>query len=97
MRVSFNPDALSEAEAATRWYRDNGGSTPAQAFAQELRRVVGMATLQPGIASLGPNGTSCFYFKRFPYTLVFRVQRDELRVIAIAHQSRRPEYWAGRQ
>jgi hypothetical protein len=37
------------------------------------------------------------YLKRFPYTLVFRVQESFLRVIAIAHQSRRPAYWAGRR
>ena len=97
MRVSFNPDALAEAEAAARWYRDNGGSAPAQAFAQELRRVVSLADLQPGIGSPGPRGTSRLYFKRFPYALVFRIQGETLRVIAIAHQSRRPEYWARRR
>ena len=97
MRVSFNSDALAETEAATRWYRENGGSAPADAFVQELRRIVSLAGLQPGIGSPGPRGTSRLYFKRFPYTLVFRIQGDALRVIAIAHQSRRPEYWAGRR
>lgn len=97
MRVSFNPEALVEAEETTRWYRENGGVDPGRAFTQELRRIVNLAAVQPGIGSPGPRGTSRLYFKRFPYTLVFRIQGDALRVIAVAHQSRRPGYWGGRR
>ena len=50
MRITFNADALAEAEEATRWYRDNGGTQPAREFAQELRRVARLAADQPGSA-----------------------------------------------
>lgn len=97
MRVSFNAAALSEAEEATRWYRANGGVAPSRAFMLELKRVVGLATQQPGIGSPGLHGTSRLYLKRFPYTLVFRIEGEFVRVIAVAHQSRRPGYWGGRR
>lgn len=97
MRISFNSEALTEAEEATRWYRDNGGSSPSRSFTQELRRVVELAAEQPGIGIAGQHGTIRLYFKRFPYTLVFRIQGASLRVIAIAHQSRRPGYWVERR
>lgn len=97
MRISFNAEALSEVEEATRWYRENGGAVPARAFAQELRRVVELAAGQPGIGAPGQRGTTKLYFKRFPYTLIFRIQDSSIRVIAIAHQSRRPAYWAERR
>jgi len=97
MRISFNSEALAEAEEATRWYRDNGGTLPARAFAQELWRVTQLAAEQPGIGVLGQHGTTRLYFKRFPYTLVFRIQDSSVRVIAVAHQSRHPAYWAGRR
>ena len=97
MRVAFNPDALAEAEEAARWYRANGGTDTARAFAQELRRIVSLASSQPGIGSAGLRDTFRLYFKRFPYTLVFRIEGDTLRVIALAHQSRRPGYWVGRR
>jgi plasmid stabilization system protein ParE len=97
MRVSFNEKALDEAEEAARWYRENGGAVPARAFAQELRRVVELAAGQPGIGAPGLRGTNRLYFKRFPYTLIFRNQDSSIRVIAIAHQSRRPGYWGGRR
>jgi hypothetical protein len=33
---------------------------------------------------------------RFPYALVFLVQEEEVRVLAVAHAKRRPEYWLNR-
>lgn len=97
MLISFNSEALAEAEEATRWYRDNGGASPSRAFANELRRVVELAIEQPGIGVSGQHGTARIFFKRFPYTLVFKIQDASVRVIAIAHQSRRPGYWVGRR
>lgn len=37
-----------------------------------------------------------FHLHHFPYSLVTVVVGEELRVIAIAHQSRDPGYWAER-
>jgi plasmid stabilization system protein ParE len=97
MRVSFNSEALVEVEDATRWYRENGGAAPSRAFMLELKRVVGLAAQQPGIGSPGSHGTSRLYLKRFPYTLICRIEGDSVKVIAVAHQSRRPGYWGGRR
>lgn len=33
---------------------------------------------------------------RFPYTLIYQLQEDEVRILAVMHQSRRPLYWLGR-
>jgi len=33
---------------------------------------------------------------RFPYLLVYRVIRDHIEVVAIAHESRDPDYWRHR-
>ena len=76
---------------------DSDGANPTREFTRELRRGVNLAATQPGIGSPGPLDTSRLYFKRFPYTLVFRLQGDVVRVLAIAHQSRAPEYWVGRR
>jgi toxin ParE1/3/4 len=91
MRASFNPEALAE---AARWYRANGGAKTSHAFSQEIRRIIDLAVEQSGLGSPGPHGTSRLYLSRFPDTLIFRIQNDILRVIAIAHHSRRPRYWA---
>lgn len=97
MAVSFNAEALAEAEDATHWYRDNGGTQPGRAFVLELQRVIRLASETPNLGSPGSHNVLRLYLKRFPYTLVYCSQNETLRVIAVAHQSRRPGHWAGRR
>jgi hypothetical protein len=35
--------------------------------------------------------------RRFPYSLIYTVIGDEVRILAVAHHSRRPGYWRGRK
>ncbi len=34
--------------------------------------------------------------RKFRYSLVYSVEEDEIVILAVAHASRRPEYWADR-
>ncbi|MDB6076792.1 MAG: Plasmid stabilization system protein [Akkermansiaceae bacterium] len=34
---------------------------------------------------------------KFRYALVFRIRDDEIQVLAVMHQSRKPGYWKERQ
>lgn len=34
--------------------------------------------------------------RRFPYSVVYHLSGEVIRVIAVAHQSRRPGYWRGK-
>jgi toxin ParE1/3/4 len=42
------------------------------------------------------NDVRWWLVKRFPYSVLSRVRDDHIRVLAIAHQKRRPFYWRGR-
>jgi len=37
-----------------------------------------------------------FLFTRFPYSLFYGVDEETIVVIAVAHQHRKPDYWADR-
>lgn len=37
-----------------------------------------------------------FLMRKYPFQIIYRVQNDRLIVIAIAHTSREPNYWANR-
>ena len=37
-----------------------------------------------------------FGLRRFPYDLIYEVRADQLYVLAVAHQRRKPDYWADR-
>ncbi|MBS1914061.1 MAG: hypothetical protein JST22_18890 [Bacteroidetes bacterium] len=34
---------------------------------------------------------------RFPYWLVYSIRANEIRILAVAHQKKRPNYWRSRQ
>jgi toxin ParE1/3/4 len=34
--------------------------------------------------------------RKFPYSLIYTIEADELLILAVAHHSRRPGYWVGR-
>lgn len=34
---------------------------------------------------------------RFPYTLLYSLRDDQIRILAVAHEKRRPFYWHGRR
>jgi plasmid stabilization system protein ParE len=34
--------------------------------------------------------------RRFSYSLLYTLRPDEIRILAVMHQSRRPFYWSGR-
>lgn len=37
-----------------------------------------------------------FIMRRFPFSLIYRVDRDTIAIFAVAHHSRRPGYWRNR-
>jgi len=37
-----------------------------------------------------------FAVHRFPYRIVYRVRDEDIYIVAIAHSSRRPDYWRDR-
>ena len=52
---------------------------------------------EPGLGTPGPAGTRLYPVRRCPLSLVYRVQDDLLRVIAVAGQRRRPGFWLWRR
>jgi hypothetical protein len=53
-------------------------------------------THNPELGAIWRGTARRFPLRRFPYNLVYQIKPDELRVIALAHQRRRPSYWKNR-
>ena len=41
-------------------------------------------------------GTHRYVFPTYPYSLVYSIEGDVIRVVAVAHDQRRPGYWRSR-
>jgi toxin ParE1/3/4 len=99
-RIRLLEEAAQEAIEAAAWYeqeRTGLGRDFAQAIEAALDLlqddIVPLAPL-PGAA--GTRGAKRLILKRFPYDVVAQERPDEILVIAVAHQSRRPGYWRHR-
>lgn len=97
MEISLSRDAQADLQEATDWYMDALAFAAAEAFADELDRAWVRIADFPALGTPGKQGTRLLTLNTFPYSLVYRIEPDRVRVIAIAHHSRRPGFWAGRR
>ena len=67
------------------------------AFVAEFERALDVLCNFPHLGPVWRGTTRRFLLRRFPYSIIYQVKPEEIRVIALAHQSRRPEYWRGRK
>jgi len=67
-----------------------------RAFLDALAEGVRQATEFPLSGAETPFGERRIVVQRFPYSLLYRPEGDQLLILAVAHQKRRPGYWVGR-
>jgi len=97
MRIDLSREARSDIDAATDWYIEKRAFRAALDFADEIDRALSILAQYPGMGAPGRGATRMRPLQDFPFTLVYRVMPDHVRVIAVAHHSRRPGYWRGRR
>ena len=97
MTYSLHPEAEQDLRHAAEFYQERGASPLSQSFLGEFERSVGLLLRHPQLGALWRCGKRRFVMRRFPYSLIYIVAGEELRILAVAHQSRRPGYWRGRK
>ena len=96
-RISLSEEAQADADSAIDWYIGESAFIAAEDFINEIERALGLLKQFPALGAGGMHKARSFPLHGFPYSLIYRLQGDTVRVIAIAHHSRRPAYWAGRR
>jgi toxin ParE1/3/4 len=95
MKYRVDPVARKELnDAAAFDERENPGLT--NRLVDEFLRVVRLLIDNPELGIRIGNNRRVITLKRFPFRLVYAVENSVIRIIAIAHQKRRPDYWRGR-
>ena len=97
MRVELAAAAQADAEQAADWYIDHDAWEAARACLEELGKALARIGAEPGLGTPAKGGMRVLPIHRFPYSVVYRVQGDQIRVIAVAAQRRRPGFWRGRR
>ncbi len=94
-RVAYHRLAAAELIESARFY-DRHRSKLGDEFLSAVGAVQELIRTHPQLGRLGILGTLSFRTRRFPYRVVYELQPDRIWIVAVAHLSRRPGYWARR-
>ena len=95
MRVSFHPSARRELLKHQRWYLKRSMSA-ASGFEQEVNHAISRIAEAPYRYPLTLRGRRRFVMLNYPFNIIYRVLESEVEIIAVAHHSKRPDYWQRR-
>lgn len=92
----WHPDAVVEAQEARDWYFKRS-PLAASGFLQALDHALSAVLEAPRRWPERRFGCRQYVFpNRYPYSLVYRADDRGVKIIAVAHQKRHPEYWRDR-
>lgn len=80
---------------ALRWYTQRS-SDAANEFDAEFDRALKVIAEDPHRFPLCDRRHRFYLMRRFPFQIIYRSVEARVMIIAIAHTSRSPEFWAGR-
>jgi len=95
MRVGYHPLADQELSAAALFYHQQAPGLGGE-FLDEVEHVEQFLVSFPLAGRTLRGSIRRFNLRRFPYDLIYEVQSDQLWILAVAHQRRKPEYWVAR-
>ena len=97
MKYSLHPEAEDDLREAAEFYRERGGNPLTQSLFAEFERSMDMLLQHPGLGALWRRGKRRYVMRHFPYALIYTISGEEIRILAVAHHSRRPGYWRSRK
>lgn len=95
VNVSVHSAAEAEYEAALAWYLTRGARA-ADGFEAAFERAPESIVANPGLHPPVDDRHRFCLLRKYPYSVIYRVDGDQVRVIAVAHSRRIPGYWSGR-
>lgn len=99
-RYRFAQAALAEYEAAAAWYIEHSeGAAVGKAFVAAIEKTISRIRRSPKAYPRMPEPSleirRCVV-RRFPYAIAYVERAEEVVIVAVAHTSRAPGYWADR-
>ena len=95
MQVTFLTLAQQEVDEAVQWFGQSDADL-SQSFLNDLAQAVNLIKKFPYASfQVVPEVRRCL-FAHYPYALIYSVVEETILVLALAHTSRKPDYWVDR-
>ena len=92
MKVTLHPGAERDVQEAAAFYEREASAVLAARFIAEFKRLSMLLIEHPRIGSPRPRGRRGFSMSLFPYTVIYCTGADEIKVLVVKHDSKRPGY-----
>lgn len=93
--IIFHPEVALEIKASFEWYEAQvtglGGD-----YLTELESAYEAIAQLPNTWPKFKQSFRHFLLRKFPYSIIYCPANDEIYVVAVMHNHRKPEYWEGR-
>jgi plasmid stabilization system protein ParE len=96
VKAEFEPAAREEIIESVQRYLSEAGAIHAAGFETEVEHAIKVLVRLPELGTRGIRNTRSMPLRRYPYSLHYRIEPDLIRILAVAHHSRRPGYWKKR-
>ncbi len=96
MKIVFDRLAVKELEEAVEYYEIQVRGL-GERFEKEIKRSLKTIKRFPEIGSIERGDIRKFLLHKFPYKILYSIEKNYLYVIAIAHLHREPTYWIKRR
>ena len=94
--ATFNPLAARELGEAVEYY-DEARRGLGEEFLHDVERAIAFLDQYPEAAPKVGREVRRLVLARFPYSVIYRhLGAGQLRILAVAHQKRRPRHWTKR-
>ena len=97
MKYSFHPEAEQDLREAAEYYKERASTALSQALFTEFEHSIQLLMQHPLLGAPKLHGKRRLVMKHFPYSVIYEVAEKEIRVMAVAHHSRRPGFWRKRK
>ncbi len=96
LKLVFHPDIGQEIKAAYDWYQEKATGL-GDDFLAELESSYGAILELPETWPKIRKNFRRFILSKFPFSVIYKQTLNQVIVIAVMHQSRKPYYWVKRK
>lgn len=96
MKVTLHPAAERDLEKAAEFYEREGSAALAARFVLEFRAATRLLLQHPEMGSRRLGGRRGLSMNVFPFTVIYRVSPDDIKILVVKHDRKRPSYGSSR-
>lgn len=91
----FHPDVALDVKGSYDWYEKELNEL-GNGFISELENAYAAIIYSPETWASFKYGFRRYILSRFPFSVIYKEEKEKIYVIAVMHNSRKPNYWIER-